>query len=86
MAYHQPRPDRSLDRWLRRLDRAADRMNPFLAVLAIGLAILNLTCLALLASQLPITRHPAGADPPAALAADPSPAPTSGEPRRWTAY
>jgi hypothetical protein len=55
MAYHPPRPDHSLDRWLRRLDRAADRMNPFLVVLAIGLVLLNLICVALLASRLPIT-------------------------------
>ncbi len=86
MAYHPPRPDHSSDRWLRRLDRAAGRMNPFLVVLAIGLAILNLTCLALLAPQLPITRHPPGSDTSASLAGDPDPAPASGEPKRWTPY
>src|SRR5437588_584210 len=69
MAQHLPRPDHSPDPWLRRLDRAAGRMNPFLVVLAIGLAILNLTCLALVAAQLPITRQtPGSADVPASLA------------------
>src|SRR5712691_10078523 len=76
MAQHLPRPDHSLDPWLRRLDRAAGRMNPFLVVLAIGLAVLNLTCLALLASQLPITRR----------ARTPRPrSPASPTPRRPTA-
>ena len=55
MAQHLPRPHHSAERWLRRLDRAAGRMNPPLTVLAIGLTLLNLTCLALLASRLPIT-------------------------------
>ena len=55
-------------------------------MLAIGLAILNLTCLALLASQLPITRHPPGSDAPASLAGEPNAAPAFGEARRWTAY
>jgi len=87
MAQHLPRPDHSLDPWLRRLDRAAGRMNPFLVVLAIGLAILNLTCLALLAAQLPITRHPPGsADFPASLAGGAGTAPADSEARRWTAY
>ncbi len=86
MAQHLPRPDHSLDPWLRRLDRAAGRMNPFLVVLAIGLAILNLTCLALLASQLPITRHPPGSDASASLASGAGAMPADGEMRRWTAY
>ena len=86
MAQHLPRPDHSLDPWLRRLDRAAGRMNPFLVMLAIGLAILNLTCLALLAAQLPITRHPPGSDAPASLAGEPNAAPADGEARRWTAH
>ena len=42
--------------WLRRLDRAAGRMNPYLVVLAIGLVLLNLTCFALLGSRLSIVR------------------------------
>jgi len=57
-----PRPPQhfSLDHWLRRIDRAAGRINPFLTVLAIGLAVLNLTCMALLAMRLPITHDPLG--------------------------
>jgi hypothetical protein len=50
---HRPHPP---TQWLRRLDRAAAEMNPVLVVLAIGLALLNLTCFVLLAPYLPITR------------------------------
>lgn len=50
----------SPQRWLRRLDRAAARLNPILTIVAIGLVILNLTCLALLAPWLPLSRHPGG--------------------------
>jgi hypothetical protein len=39
MAQPFPHPHHSPDHWLRRLDRAAGAMNPFLAVLAIGLAL-----------------------------------------------
>jgi hypothetical protein len=39
----------------RRIDRAAREVNPFLMVLAIGLIILNLTCLGGLLIKLPIT-------------------------------
>ncbi len=60
MAQPFPQPHHSPDRWLRRLDRAAGTMNPFLTVLAIGLAMLNLTCLALLASHSPISRDTPG--------------------------
>jgi hypothetical protein len=81
-------PHHSPDRWLRRLDRAAGRMNPFLSVLAIGLAILDLTSLALLASRLPITR-----DTPGLSACLPSSAgnpgaapPTTGDLRGWSLY
>jgi hypothetical protein len=56
MAQLFPQRHHSPDRWLRRLDRAADSMNPFLTVLAIGLVMLNLICVALVASRLPITR------------------------------
>jgi hypothetical protein len=31
-------------RWVRRLDRVAGEINPFLAALAIGLVMLNLCC------------------------------------------
>jgi hypothetical protein len=60
MAQLLPQHHRSPDRWLRRIDRAAGIMNPFLNVLAIGLVILNLTCLALLAARLPITHGTVG--------------------------
>ena len=69
MAQLFPHPDNSPESWLRRLDRAAAAMNPFLTLLAIGLAVLNLTCLALLASQLPITRGTPGVSPGPALSA-----------------
>jgi hypothetical protein len=62
MAQRLPRDRYWLDRWLRRLDEAADGINPFLMVLAIGLAVLNLTCFALLATRLPI-----GHDAPVSL-------------------
>ncbi|MGC2411621.1 MAG: hypothetical protein WA459_02850 [Stellaceae bacterium] len=60
MAQLVPRPRHSLDRWLRRLDRVAGNINPFLTVVAIGLALLNLTCVVLLAPHLPITRDTLG--------------------------
>lgn len=88
MAQLFPQPHHSLDRWLRRLDRAADMMNPFLTVLAIGLAILNLTCVALLASRLPITHGTMGVGISACLpSADSSPGkapPPAGDARAWT--
>jgi hypothetical protein len=58
----QPSRDQhhSPTQWLRRLDRAAARMNPFLMVLAIGLLALNATCFMLLAQKFPITRIGAG--------------------------
>jgi hypothetical protein len=81
-------PHHSPDRWLRRLDRAAETMNPFLTVLAIGLTLLNLTCLALLASRLPITR-----DTPGLSACPPSPVGNlgavphaTGDLRGWSLY
>ena len=41
----------------RRIERAAGEMIPYLVALAIGLAILNLTCLAMLAAQQGVTRR-----------------------------
>jgi hypothetical protein len=78
----------SPDRWLRRLDRAADGMNPFLTVLAIGLTILNLTSLALLASRLPITRGMPGLSACLpSLAGNPGAAPqATGDLHGWTVY
>jgi hypothetical protein len=52
-----PRDDRSHEPLMRRLDRAAGEVNPFLIVLVIGLAILDLTCfVALQVSELPATQ------------------------------
>ena len=57
MAPHSPHRH-SLDQWLRRLDRAAAAMNPLLTVLAVGLAVLNLTCIALLSIRLTVIHEP----------------------------
>jgi len=52
-----PRDDRPSEPLMRRLDRAADRVNPFLIVLIIGLLVLNLARLATLGlANFPITR------------------------------
>jgi hypothetical protein len=40
---------------LQRVERASACMTPYLVVLAIGLALLNLTCVALLAPHLTLT-------------------------------
>jgi hypothetical protein len=58
-------------RWLRRLDHAAGQLNPFLAMIAIGLAILDAACLIALidAGSLAI-RRPA---PDAAVSAPAAP-------------
>jgi hypothetical protein len=45
---------------LQRVDRAAGNMTPYLIVLVIGLALLNLICLVRFAPHLSITRHPCG--------------------------
>jgi hypothetical protein len=85
MAQLLPQPDHSPDRWLRRLDRAADTMNPFLSVLAIGLAILNLTCVALLASRLPITHDTVGlaARLPSSASSPGTAPPPTGDVKAW---
>jgi hypothetical protein len=80
MAQLVPQPRHSLDRWLRRLDRAAGSINPYLSVLAIGLAILNLTCIALLAPRLPITRDTLGQGLWAACSPSPASDPGTGTP------
>jgi len=52
-----PRPDRPSEPLMRRLDRVAGEINPFLVILAVGLVILNLARLATLGlSSFPITR------------------------------
>ncbi len=71
MAQRVPRDRSWLDRWLRRVDQAADTINPLLALLAIGLAVLDLTCFALLATRLAFTHCPAN------LEACPLPAPAA---------
>ena len=88
MAELFPHPHHSPDPWPRRLDRAAATMNPFLTVLVIGLAVLNLTCLAVLASRLPITHDAPGISaclPQSADRSDAAPART-GDQRAWTSY
>lgn len=56
-----PRNGHSPEPLLRRLDRVAGEINPYLIILAVGLFILNLTCLAALeGSSLPITRMSPG--------------------------
>jgi hypothetical protein len=42
---------------LRRIERAADEMNPYLAVVAVGLVLVNLIVLAALSPHLRVTRH-----------------------------
>jgi len=88
MAQLIPQPDHSPDRWLRRLDRAAAVMNPFLTVLVIGLAILNLTCLALLAPRLPITRGTLGVSAclPVSTGSPGAAASATDDQRAWTLY
>ncbi|MBV8120833.1 MAG: hypothetical protein JO081_12950 [Alphaproteobacteria bacterium] len=44
MAQFSSRPGGSLERWLRRLDRAAEQINPLLMMFAIGLAVLDAAC------------------------------------------
>jgi len=52
------RSNRSPERLIGRLDRLAGRLNPFLAAIAIGLAILDASCLLALwgSNALPISR------------------------------
>ena len=52
-----PQDDHSREPLLRRLDRVAGELNPFLMILVVGLALLDLVCfVALMVSRLPITR------------------------------
>jgi hypothetical protein len=48
----QPR----LDALAARVEHAAEEINPFLVVIAVGLVVLNLIALALLAPRLSVTR------------------------------
>jgi hypothetical protein len=63
-----PRHHRAAAPVLRRLDRAARSLNPYLAVVALGLAILYLICFAWHA--LPAPPSPASIDLPGAPAQD----------------
>ncbi len=49
---------------LRRLDRAAERLNPFLMMIAIGLAVLNISCLITLVDTGTLAIHHGAPDPP----------------------
>ena len=52
-----PRDDRSFERLMRRIDRAAGEINPILIVLVVGLLILNaIRIVSLGLSSFPITR------------------------------
>jgi hypothetical protein len=55
---------------LRRLDRAASRLNPVLFVSAVGLGVLYITCLLALLIRLPVVPLDACKVNPAAPAAD----------------
>jgi len=79
---HRPRqPDHSPTRLLHRLDRAAERMNPFLVVLAIGLVAINLTCLIVLSLHMALTYLPPAFQARPPLAGSPSAGSTHGSAR-----
>jgi hypothetical protein len=65
-----PRAPGTLPSLVRRLDRAAADINPYLLLVAVGLVILDLTCGLLLAVKLTMTPvadgSPGGATAPAA--------------------
>jgi hypothetical protein len=85
MAKRLPRDRYWLDRWLRRLDEAADEINPLLTMLAIGLAVLNLTCFTLQATRLPISHdEPAASISLSPLLQSPATSPgVTGDIRAW---
>jgi hypothetical protein len=57
MRRFSPRDDQPSEPLMRRLDRVADQVNPFLIILMVGLLMLNLTRLATMGlSNFPITR------------------------------
>jgi hypothetical protein len=66
----------SYQRLLRRLDHAADQINPFLAIIAIGLAILNAACLVALLYTASLAIR--GPDPCFAVSAPVAPAVPNG--------
>ena len=57
MQRFSPRHDRASEPLMRRLDRAANQVNPFLIILIAGLVVLNLARLATIGlANFPITR------------------------------
>jgi len=57
MRQHSPRDDQASESLIRRLDRAADGLNPFLIILMVGLLILIVTRVAAMGlAHFPITR------------------------------
>jgi hypothetical protein len=69
--------------WLRRLDTAAAALNPVLTMLALGLVVLNVTCLFVLLSRLPVVHL--SHQPTCAADAQVAPAPSFGA-KGWTGY
>jgi hypothetical protein len=58
-----PRGTGSYERLIRRLDQAAERINPFLVVIAIGLLILDASCLISLLDTGSLAVHQGAASP-----------------------
>jgi hypothetical protein len=57
MRQHSPRDDQASESLMRRLDRAADGVNPFLIILMVGLLVLTVIRVAAMGlSNFPITR------------------------------
>lgn len=63
-----PRDPARYERLMRRLDQAAEQINPFLVVIAIGLLILDASCLVSLLDTGILAAHQGGAAAPAASA------------------
>lgn len=74
MRNERPQEDGKAKGLLARLDRAAEKMNAFLLVLAIGLAVLDFTCFWVLQirNALPPVTHVSPSAASAAQAATPS--------------
>ena len=70
MEHPSPGKQKTEKGWFNRLDSAAAQVNPVLLVLAIGLAVLNFTCLFAieLRDALPTARRIGTERPPAATA------------------
>ena len=73
MENHWPEKQKIKKRWFNRIDSAAAEVNPVLLVLAIGLAVLDFTCLFAieLRDALPVARHVSAEPSPAAQASIP---------------